>query len=212
MSERKVTVVSIVPFLIEEFKPGIYPGFFSIPASKNEFPEILHVGESVFHVEIDESRSITVKCSPDEIARSLVDDYVTANLEYSIEKNAKPGLFWLPEEYSVVDVVAKFPNKIEEAKVSQKNWFLSLVKLADDDWEKSRQHKFISDMQRFAARALGLTRPWIIVPKVEVASIKCFACKSDIAPNTIVCPHCKFIVDKELWQTIKSNFATMETR
>lgn len=200
----QATLVSLVPFPINEWKPGIYPGFFEIPASKNDIPQLLTIGDSVYHVEIDENRSITVKCQAEEIARSVVDDYVISNLQYSAEDDAAPGFFWKSGKHDLGSILKNFQDDVKLAKERQRRWFVRLVKLADDDWERSRQHKAISDIQRYAAKALTLERPWIIKPQEgENGLVKCIACQSLILSEAVVCPNCKMIRDEEKWKTFK---------
>lgn len=201
---RKATIISIVPFPISEFKPGIYPGFFEIAGSKNEVPEILVVGESVYHVELDENRTITVKCSPDDIAKSLVHDYVISCLAYTVEDSGSlPGIFWKPEELTLSEVTSKYAKDLEQAKRQQRNWFEKLVRLADDDWEKTRQHKFISDMQRYAAKSLKLERPWIISLNAVADTKKCPACQSFVSIEAIICSSCRCILDVKKYESLK---------
>jgi len=197
------TVVSIVPFPIVETKPGIYPGTFVIPAAENNVPEVLVVGESVYFVEVDDKRSIKVKCSPNDIARAIVDDYTKSNLEYSPSRDSGPGIFWLPGRVTTKQAQKDFKHELERAIMQQNNWFLALIKLADDDWEKTRQHKTISDTQRHAARTLQLDRPWLIKTEVPVAStVNCAACQSAISPEAIICPNCKCIRDMNKWKQL----------
>ena len=197
------TLISIVPFPIEEFKPGIYPGFFRLEASKNNIPEVLVISDSVYHVEIDENRTITVKCPSEDIAKSVVDDYVTSNLAYSIDEDAAPGMFWKSGSLDLGTIMSKYSDDLKLANERQVRWFKKLVQIADDDWEKTRQHKFISDMQRYAAKALGLERPWIIVSDQDAGIIKCIACSSSISKDAIVCPQCKMILNAEKYKTLK---------
>lgn len=202
------TLVSIVPFPIAEFKPGIYPGFFQIPAARSsELPEILVVGESVYHVEIDENRTITVKCTPEDVAKSIVDDYIISNLAYTskteTEDVAAPGVTWFPGKLNIGDIISKYSKALVELKEQQDRWFKKLIRIADDDWEKTRQHKFISDMQRFAAKSLNLERPWVISPKHESGSTKCLACQSLISVEAIICPSCKMIINMEKYKKLQ---------
>jgi len=202
MSEA--TLISIVPFPIVEFKPGIYPGYFEIPGARgDDKPVILNIGDSVFHVEIDENRSVTVKCVAEDMARSIVNDYLTSNLSYSEENDAMPGLFWKAGRYELADVLRKFSDDLILARNRQNRWFQELVKMADDDWEKTRQHKFISDMQRYACKSLKLERPWIIIPKVGEGFKKCVACATAIPEEAIVCPNCRCILNHEKWAMLK---------
>jgi len=196
------TVISIVPFPIEEDKPGIYPGHFEIAAAQNEIPEVLVVGQSVYHIEVDEGRSVTVPCPPNEIARSIVDDYVISNL--AISSDASPGIFWETGQFTSTEVITKLSEKLDKAKRMQFNWFRKLVEMADDDWEKTRQHKTISDMQRFAARTLNLNRPWLINIPIQPGKMNtCVACRSTIHPEAVICPNCKMILDIEKYKTMQ---------
>lgn len=202
--DRKSTLVSVVPFGISEFKPGIYPGFFELPPSINYEPQILVIGDSVYHVEIDVGRIITVKCPSDDIARSVVYDYVTANLAYSAEDNSGPGLFWVSGAQNHATIKSNFSKQLQDAKNSQIRWFNKLITMADDDWEKSRQHKFISDMQRFAAKSLGLNRPWVVVPPPPaVLTTKCPACQSLISPDAVICPSCRCIINMDKYKSFQ---------
>lgn len=203
-TEYAATIVSIVPFVIEEDKPGIYPGHFVIPASVDESPQFLHVGESIYHVEVDEDRTVTVKCPPTEMARSLVEDYVKATLAYDERLEAQPGIFWMFGKISKMDLMNNndLLERLETAKRQQYNWFKRLIEMADDDWEKTRQHRSISDTQRYAAKALKQDRPWIvsldsIAKQVVDNSASCPVCKSRISTEAIVCPQCKAILKLE---------------
>ena len=199
---RECTIVSLVPTLIEEYKPGIYPGFFQIQPCKNDIPQLLYVGESVYHVEIDEDRTITVKCSPEDIAQSLIYDYISSCLAYSEEDDAIPGIFWKSGKIELGELLTKYDKDLINAKASQVKWFNKLVAMADDDWERTRQHKTISDIQRYAAKYLNLERPWIILSKTE-GLIKCPACKTLIVSDAIVCATCKCIINLKAWESMK---------
>lgn len=199
----KSTLISIVPFPIAEFKPGIYPGFFEVGASNNGVPQSLIVGDSKYHVEIDENRTISVKCPSEDIARSVVDDYIVANLAYSVEEDAAPGFFWKLGAHDSESIVKNFSTDLEYHKGRQIRWFKKLVEMGDDDWEKTRQHRAISDIQRYAAKSLKLTRPWIISSTVIEGFIKCIACQTSVDPLAIICPSCKCILNMEKYKTLQ---------
>lgn len=204
------SVISIVPFEIDEYKPGLYPGHFEIPASENNFPQILHVGESVHYVEVDVARSIRVVNSPHVIAESIVEDYLSAQLAIkSGETDVGPGIFWKLGKYDISKIIKECQPELENAKLRQYNWFVRLVEMADDDWEKTRQHRAITDMQRKAAKILGLEKPWIVVPKAATQAIvsqDCPACGSQIKQGVILCPNCRCIIDYDRYKETK--FAT----
>lgn len=192
----KATVVSFVPFPIIEEKPGVYPGYFHIPPCRTEEPNLLIVGDSKYHVEIDPDRTVTVPCPAAQMARSIVEDYVISCLEYSVEHESQPAIFWVDGELSYSAIEKTHKETIERVKQFQLNWFRRLVTLADDDWERTRQHRSITDMQRTACKLLGLDRPWII-PAANAKETKklCIACRSVVDPLAIVCATCKAILD-----------------
>ena len=203
---RKATVISIVPFEIHKNKPGLFPGIFDIPACVDfNKPSILYVEESMFFVEVDVDRSIQVKVPPGDVAKSLVYDYATSCLEYNDHNNAGPGIFYIDDEYTQGRVIRDLKDELKNAQERQHNWFLSLVKLADDDWQKSGGiQRTISDTQRYAARHLNLERPWLIDTKeLGIDTIKCVACRSMIASDAIICPNCKLIINMESWKSLK---------
>jgi len=199
----RATLISVVPFPIQEFKPGIYPGFFEIGACNNDIPQLLTIGDSIYHVEIDENRTISVKCPSEDIAKSIIEDHVTSNLAYSVEEDAAPGFFWKPGEHDLGSIISKFGKDLEYHRGRQLRWFKKLVEMADDDWEKTRQHKFISDIQRYAAKSLKLIRPWIISTITDQGLIKCPACVGSISSQAIVCQFCKCIINMDKYKTLQ---------
>ena len=204
----KSTLISFVPFPIEEWKPGLYPGNFNIKPAKNDIPECLVIGDSIYFVEIDENRTITVRNASDEVARAVVQDYLISNLSISLEEQIYPAFFWQEGEWNPIDVLTKLSDKVSFLLGKQREWFVRLVKMADDDWEKTRQHKTISDMQRFACKSLGLSRPWVIVPVKPGANKECIACRSLVHPEAIICPQCRAILNIEAWK--KMQFAEVK--
>jgi len=196
------TVISFVPFEIFEEKPGIYPGTFRVPASDGKTPQLLVVGESVTYVYVPGSeppRSLEVKTPSYEIARSIVQDYHDAQLGVNLERG--PALFWTFGVLTPREVPLKLATETKVALQRQQGWLQQLVMLADDDWEKIRQHLAITDMQRFAARALGLERPWLIPPRpAEVKA--CPACGTSVIPDAVICATCKCVVDSEKYKAL----------
>jgi RNase P subunit RPR2 len=89
----------------------------------------------------------------------------------------------------------------------QENWFTELIKLADDDWNKTHQHKMITDDQRYACKALGMKRDWMVEIPKEVRLTICPACMKDFPTGAIVCQNCRFIIDVEKYEKMKDRFA-----
>lgn len=196
----KCTLVSLLPFGFYNKVPGLYPGEFRIPAAGKDDFELLIIDAAVHYVYIDATRgSIPIRINSEELATSLVNDYKQSCL--AMNENSYPGLFWLPGELKKSAIVKDFASEIESAIKHQRSWFVSLVRMADDDWEKSHQHKFISDLQRYACKDLGYERQWVVeIPK---AKLLCEACGSIVTGNAIICPTCKHIIDADKYAKLK---------
>jgi len=200
----KCTIVSIVPFPVEmEEKPGVYPGRFSIPAAKNGVPQVLVVGKSTAPVPMPGDRPpLIMDIASAEIARSIVEDYLSSQLVAT--PDAHPGLAWLPGELTVEEVLVRHAALITELNVRQRRWFLVLVELADTDWARHHSHRVIADFQRFACTELGLTREWNVEIEVDARSpVRCPACKSVVPADTIVCPTCRCVLDREKFKEMQ---------
>lgn len=198
--QDKCTVVSIVPFPIDEKKPGLYPGHFRIPAAKADDFELLVVERSVHHVYVDHDRgSLTVPVPSDEVARSICQDYTRGQLLY-VMGESEPGLFFVPGEYTSKKAILEvIKEKLAAAREMQRNWFVKLVKLGDDEWNKYHNHKMISDLQRYAAKTLGLQREWNVEGQAEATSF-CPACKMVMPTGALICGSCRTIVNPEAYK------------
>jgi len=190
MNQHGATIISICPFPIDEFKPGIIPSNFHVDAAKDGEVQVLNIGTNVvsrMRVPVM-GNTIDMSIPAMTVARAIVEDRNTGQLYYSPE--AKPGLFFVEGTYSREEAKLNFQKEIEEANRLQNNWFEHLVKLADDDWAKSKQHRYISDTQRYAARKLGLTKDWTFTA-TDAADKRCAACYSPMHALAIICPTCK---------------------
>lgn len=200
----KATVVSLFPMKIDERKPGIYPGHFVINAAKQDDIEILHVSNSHYWVNFHDGRPpLKVDQPAEDIARSIVNDFVFNIFGFNIERDAFPGLFWVEGHLSKDEVKKQHSGKISEAKNHQRNWFENLVKLADDAWVGSnKQHKAIADIQRYACKQLGLTRDWLIEIPTQITTKPCPNCQEAVHANRVVCK-CGFIFDEAKYKAMK---------
>jgi len=189
----KTTLVSLIPFDISECKP-VHPGHFFIPGAKENDIEILVVENVIAFKYIDEYRGTDkISIDSEELARAIVEDYTTSQLAVMPSDGIIPGLFFIPGEHTKLEIKTKYKDIIAEYRTKQVKWFEVLVRMADDDWEKTRQHKVISGIQRYAARFLNIDRPWLIEPKME----KCIACRSTVEAEAIICPNCKTVLKPE---------------
>jgi hypothetical protein len=196
------SVISIVPIAIKEVKPLI-PAEFYLPAASLEEPAILLLSNGINDVYVGEGRGqagphrsvIRVPVMADAIAEAVVNDWV--DVQYGIVRPSSiPGLFWAPGHVQAKNLKAE----LEQANEFQMNWFKNLVKLADDDWQKYRQHKTISDIQRYAGNFLKLERPWMLDREIVLQLSECPSCFEKVNPKAIVCAHCRFVLDEERYR------------
>ena len=191
----QATVVSFLPWKVEATKPGVIPDTYTIPAAVGKFPGVLVVENAASPLYLDGDRgSIRQPILCTELAQAIVNDYNSAFLGVDIDTH--PALFWVEGGWNASEITEKFKAECEKAKKSQNQWFLRLIKLADDDWAKFHQHKMITDVQRFAAKTLGLNREWAVEPE-PVTMIKCPACTTLLEDTAIVCKNCKVILKAE---------------
>lgn len=194
------TVISILPYPLDERKPGLVPGQFNMPAAKKNDMELLVIERCIHAVYLDETRPRLIVPDPsDVVAESIVLDHKRSIHGY-IPGIAEPGIEWIDGE---------FPNDIDGKKAiagmhasllksmieRQRKWFEYLVQFADDDWAKFKMHKFITKLQRDACMELGLDREWITATEIEMAASKCRFCFSMVHPDAIVCAACNGVLD-----------------
>lgn len=198
------TIVSLLPWEpAPEEKPHLLPSVFIIPkANPKTGIGVSHVGEAIYYVPnpFDE-RSTKVSTSPNEVARSVVEDYVSGQM--CLGDNCCPGLFWLEGELTEADVLKHFSNKVAEYKEKQINWFKALVNLADADFTKNRNRMAISDIQIHAAKYIGYNADWVDFNSQLIEMAKCKFCQSPISIEAIKCPVCNEVVNPEAYKKLR---------
>lgn len=208
MEQLFCTVVSIVPFVISEEKPGLVPCRFFIEASDTIIPQVLHVSNGHHFVYLDESRgNLQVRDSPTEIAKAIVEDYTGSQLRSS--ENEKPGLFWVMGKKSALEILNQHKDELKSAKDRQTRWFVQLCKQAEDDWNRYHQHNAVSDFQRKVAELIGWKseeHEWMNAHTVLTAN-NCPACGSLVRPELVICPQCRCVLNAEKFKSLQ--FATV---
>ena len=195
----KTTLVSLIPFEVNERKP-VYPGHFYIQGAKENDIEILVIENAKAFRYLDEFRGTdTINIDSEEIAKAVVEDYINSQLAVRSGEGLIPGLFYIPGEHTKIEVKTKYKDIVSDYRVKQTKWFEVLVRMADDDWEKTRQHRVISGIQRYAARFLNLERPWLIEPKMT----KCIACKTTVEENAVICPICRVVLNQDEYKKLQ---------
>ena len=185
-----------MPYAFEETKPGVIPGRYYIPqADDKDTPGILHVSNGRSDMYLLDGRTIPFPCPAEEIAKSLVNDFNLAQLE--ADPTSHPALFYVNGTYTAAEVILRFKDKVEEAKKLQVKWFSKLIRRADDDWNKWKQHRMITDIQRHAAKELGMiNKEWYHSPQPE-EFVKCPACATLVESSAVICKNCQFVINKE---------------
>ncbi len=121
---------------------------------------------------------ITAKEIAEDIARELNSDSGEGSF-HGVFVAAGP----LPTEAELADA----RRRLEEFQ-------RRLVAAADLEWERTKNPMFITDLERRAARQLGLEKPWLYDPKPMA---ECPVCAEKIKHGVAVCRSCGAILDRE---------------
>jgi hypothetical protein len=201
------TIVSLMPFAVNEDKPGIFPNRYSIDASDTQLPVVATVKDAFYYIYLDDSRgSIKVPVPAKQVAKAIVDDFIQGQLE--VNNNASPALFWVDGKLNTDEIKIKHSAILEDVKYKQLNWFTNLCRLADDDWQRYGKHSVISDLQRKAAFFLKWSlkeHPWMnsTVTESRVETVECPACGVKVKKGVIICSACKYIFDQKKYNELK---------
>lgn len=204
----KSTIVSILPKRISERKATISPGFFEIAPGTFENPSILVIGPSSWWREVDENQPLLeIPVSSIQIADSVVRDYANGLLACNMA-DQMPGLFYIPGEYTVEKLKKEHLPLLTKAQMSQKKWFLELVRIADILWSRSNGNPLsISDDARLACKELNISqKPWLgDIQQAEL--VRCIACGSLRNSNFPICQTCKAVADPVKAKELNITFA-----
>lgn len=205
--EPAATVISLVPFPIDEFKPGMSPDEFHLDAAPEGGFTMLLVKKCKHGVYLDENRpTLIVPTAPEEVAQAICFDYQKGMMGVRLGE-VEPGLFWVPGDYTTEEgrktVKAVFAAEFREAERKQHEWFKALVSQADDAWSKFHMRSMISNLQRVAAQRLKLNREWLLEGEVEKALSECPVCFEKVHPKAIICRSCNAVLNQKEYDKIK---------
>jgi hypothetical protein len=85
-------------------------------------------------------------------------------------------------------------DEISDARRRLEMFYRALVASADREWERSHSYLFINDVQRRAARYLGLEKDWFYQAR-ETAD--CPGCGEKVRAGVAVCKTCRAILDRD---------------
>ncbi len=145
-------------------------------------------------MDLGDRRTMEIRLTAQEIAEDLVRE---------INGDSGEGSF-----HGVFVAAGPEPTEAELADARKKleAFQRRLVETADLEWERSHNMMFITDLERRAARELGLEKPWLYDPKPMA---DCPACGEKIKPGVAVCRTCGAILDRE--KAVKFGLAERET-
>lgn len=206
------TVINYFPFSFDTVKPGLIPALYEIPAGNPISKDF-----SVFEVDSVISRTYVGElgggwkeslCPASELCESIVNDFFNSNIYTDPNTRIGPGISWIEgiwnkerikKDKDLVPFLDGLYNK-------QTEWFHILVMNADDSWSKLRQHRLISDLQRYAATFLKLDREWLTRLEIQKQQNTCEACGTMVPLTAIKCFNCGYIIDEEKFKLIKHRF------
>jgi len=203
------TIVSILPKYIEERKHTIQPGVFVIQPGTFENPSILVVEPSSWWKEIDENQPLLeISHSSIVVADSVVKDYCNGLIACDMADNM-PGLFFVPgckinmrgepDTKTTIDWIrSEYKDKLDTANAKQRNWYASLVRMADSLWAGSNGNPLcISSDMKMAARSLNFTNKEWLKDSQVMELVRCVACGHLKNPEYPICSNCKAISNPE---------------
>ena len=190
------TILNGLDVSLYEDKPG-FDDSFIVPARGDAPFSITHIHDTEYIMDLGaDAGTIRLPESGAIIAKSICEDVRKAMYGYS--ENHKPFLISFEGELSLEDL-DKHKKTIDLAFKSHRNFLKKLVDLADIDYKKYESAAFVSDMQRQAAKDLGIDRAWI---QSTLAESVCPACRSATMPGQVVCQKCHCVLNEEAYEKL----------
>lgn len=199
----RTTIVSIYPHPIYCDNPTVVHGTHTVPGGTLEKPSLYIVKPTYWINGNDPERPpIPVTVHSIQMATSIVDDYVNAMQE--VTADARPGIFVLPKEQTLVTVMKEYKAVLETVEAKQREWYKALIVKADVDWSRSNGNPLsVSKHARFAAEMLGMKdKPWM----GDLSAFQkksCPACLTMVMPLAAICFNCKAVLNEEAASKMK---------
>ena len=177
--------VSLVNISTEKWPPRHRTYFGSMQVHSpvaGEAYAITPIRACVAKMDLGDKRTMDVPLTAREIAEDLARELNGDSGEGSFH-----GVFVAAGSEPTAAELADARRRLEEFQ-------RKLVAAADLEWERTKNPMFITDLERRAARQLGLEKPWLYDPKPLV---ECPVCAERIKPGVAVCKSCGAILDKD---------------
>jgi hypothetical protein len=177
--------VSLVNISAEKWPPRQRTYFGSLeirPVEAGEAFAITPIRGCTGVMDLGDKRIMEYKITAREIAEDIARE---------INGDSGEGSF-----HGVFVAAGDLPTEAELADARQRleEFQRRLVAAADLEWERTKNPMFITDLERRAARQLGLEKPWLYDAKPLA---DCPVCGEKIKPGVAVCRSCGAILDRE---------------
>ncbi len=133
-------------------------------------------------IDMGDKRTMDYRITAREIAEDIAREINSDSGEGSFH-----GVFVAAGQVPTETELADAHRRLEEFQSR-------LVAAADLEWERTKNPMFITDLERRAARQLGLEKPWLYDPKPMA---ECPVCAEKIKHGVAVCRSCGAILDRE---------------
>lgn len=196
-------IVSFLPIEYAPQLPGMLPAFFYIPAAERDDFVVVPICDCMSHIYIGDGRNIPSMTSGVQVASAIARDYIVASMHTT--PDGFPGIKSIPGNHTKEKIQEMFGPELAELNETQKRWFQTLVKVADDIWTDPNargKQQSISDLMRVAAKRLGLNREWITA--IVTDNVECWACGFNIKSSALVCINCKTVLKKAEYEALQS--------
>jgi hypothetical protein len=178
-------VVSLVNISTEKWPPRFRTYFGSLDVRSplpGEPYAITPIRGSTGVMDLGDKRTMEYRITAQEIAEDIARE---------LNGDSGDGSF-----HGVFVAAGDSPTEAElvEARQRLTEFQRRLVAAADLEWERTKNPMFITDLERRAARQLGLEKPWLYDARPLA---DCPVCAEKIKPHVAVCKSCGAILDRE---------------
>jgi len=181
----ETSTASLVNISLEKWPPRHRTYFGSLQISSPQSGEsfaITPIRGCTGVVDLGDKRIMEYRITAREVAEDLARELNGDSGEGSFH-----GVFVAAGEVPTEGELADARRRLEE-------FHRRLVAAADLEWERTHNPMFITDLERRAARQLGLEKPWLYDSKPLA---ECPVCAEKIKHGVAVCRSCGAILDRE---------------
>ena len=183
--ETTTSTAVLVNISTEKWPPRHRTYFGSLDVRSPEAGEayaVTMIRECTGVMDLGDKRTMEFRITAREIAEDIAREINSDSGEGSFH-----GVF-------VAAGAAPTEAELADARRRLEEFQRRLVAAADLEWERTKNPMFITDLERRAARQLGLEKPWLYDPKPLA---ECPVCAEKIKTGVAVCRSCGAILDRE---------------